>query len=100
MTALRRLEDVLVHLRNFHLNGLLVSRNQFLVRLQILLVLEHVATDGTLLLTEFEGLAVHVEIQDLEEGQPVRKVEHLRTSHLRTLRQIPNITVDLGDILW
>ena len=99
MAALRSLKDVLVHLCNFHLNSLLVRVDQFLVRLHILLVLETVATDGSVLLTEEEGLAVYVEIQDLEKGQPVVKVENLRTSHLRALRQLGNVSVNRLDVL-
>lgn len=75
-----------------------MSRNYFLVRLHILVVLENVATNRRMLLAQLIGLAVDVEIQDLEQAQPIVEVEYLRAPHLWALGQLLNIGVNFGDV--
>jgi len=71
--------------------------NHFLIVLHIL-VGQTVATNRSLLGAQLVGLAVDVEVQNLEQGQPVVEVEYLRAPHLWALGQALNIGVNFGDV--
>lgn len=72
--AAGRLENVSVNFSNAHLNGLLLFCDALLVLL-LRAVLEHLSAFFFLCFAQFERLAVHVGIKDLEQPKPVREVE-------------------------